>query len=278
MKTKKKKQKQERSKIILITLITLFIIIFILLSFFLLQKIIDINNKSSFEIIDRTNSLKKEQKLDEYDYKTVGWIRVQGTNIDYPIIIDKTGNYTNPVTKKAYGWMNSKDEKYKNNLTIDGHNMFNLGIPKKTDPSFKRFEELMAYTYYDFAKENQFIQLTLNGKNYLYQVFAVSYMYNMDFDTLPYSNVNEKEQKRIIDFIKKVSIYDYNIKVNSKDKILNVATCTRLFGQDGKTNFVVSAKLVNKNEKKLNIVKKNNRYDIIDNKMKGSEKNEEEIA
>ena len=33
---------------------------------------------------------------------------------------------------------------------------------------------------YDFAKENQFIQLTMDGKNYLYQVFAVTFLYNLD--------------------------------------------------------------------------------------------------
>ena len=116
----------------------------------------------------------------------------------------------------------------------------------------------------------------MNNKNYLYQVFAVNFMYDLDFSLLPANEISKKEQKKTIDFVKKHSIYKYNIDVNSNDKILNVATCTRLFGKDDKTNFVLSAKLVESKKLKLNRVSKTKEYQKVDKKMKGREKNDKE--
>lgn len=270
MRIKKKKKKDQH--VIHYTLLIIGIIV--ILSLILLILSLTKNRDNKFKIEDRTQEIKNEQKKDNGTYETIAWVRVEGTNIDYPVIIDITEKYTNPVEKEAYGWLNSDTKKYTNNLTVDGHNIFNLGVPKKSAKNFVRFEELMSFVYYDFAKENQFIQLTMDGNNYLYQIFAVSFMYDLDFSLLPAEKVNKKEQQETIDFIKKQSIYKYNIEVSSNDKILNVATCTRLFGKNNRTNFVVSAKLVDNKVLKLNSVKKTKKYKKVDKKMKGSEEND----
>jgi len=273
MKIRKKSKKKDQHKKKYILLI---ICIIVILSLILLILSLTKNRDTKFKIENRNIEIKKEQKKDNGTYETIAWIRVEGTNIDYPIIIDTTGEYTNPVEKDAYGWLNSYTKEYTNNLTVDGHNIFNLGVPKKSAKNFTRFEELMSFVYYDFAKENQFIQLTMNGKNYLYQIFAVSFMYDLDFGYLPTEKVNKKEQQEKIDFVTKQSIYKYKIKVDSNDNILNVATCTRLFGKNERTNFVVSAKLVNDKVLKLNKVKKTKKYKKVDKKMKGSENNDKD--
>ena len=270
MRIKKKKKKDQH--VIHYTLLIIGIIV--ILSLILLILSLTKNRDNKFKIEDRTQEIKNDQKKDNGTYETIAWVRVEGTNIDYPVIIDITEKYTNPVEKEAYGWLNSDTKKYTNNLTVDGHNIFNLGVPKKSAKNFVRFEELMSFVYYDFAKENQFIQLTMDGNNYLYQIFAVSFMYDLDFSLLPAEKVNKKEQQETIDFIKKQSIYKYNIEVSSNDKILNVATCTRLFGKNNRTNFVVSAKLVDNKVLKLNSVKKTKKYKKVDKKMKGSEVND----
>lgn len=270
MKIKKKKKKSQHVKRYILLVIGIIVILSLILLILSLTK----NRDNKFKIEDRTQEIKKEMKKDNDTYETIAWVRVEGTNIDYPVIIDTTQKYKNPVEKEAYGWLNSNTKKYTNNLTVDGHNIFNLGVPKKSAKNFVRFEELMSFVYYDFAKDNQFIQLTMNGKNYLYQVFSVSFMYDLDFSFLPSDKVNKKEQQENIEFLKEQSIYKYNIDVNSDDNILNVATCTRLFGKDGRTNFVISAKLVDDKVLKLNKVKKTKKYKKVDKKMKGSEEND----
>lgn len=268
MKIRKKNKKNQHVKQYTLLIIGIIVILSLILLILSLTK----NRDTKFKVESRIQQVTKESKKDNGTYETIAWVRVEGTNIDYPIIIDTTGEYKNPVEKDAYGWLNSYTKKYTNNLTVDGHNIFNLGVPKKSAKNFTRFEELMSFVYYDFAKENQFIQLTMNGKDYLYQVFAVSFMYDLDFSFLPADKVTKKEQQETIDFIQSRSIYKYNIKVNSDDNILNVATCTRLFGKNGRTNFVVSAKLVDKEKVlRLNKVKKTKEYKKVDKKMKGSE-------
>jgi len=278
MEIKKRKKLAKRSKTIGLLIIFLIIILSIVLLLNDSSKSLKNLNlgKPKFEIKNRSEQIKESKKTDTDEYETIAWVRVEGTNIDYPVIIDETGNYLNPVNKPAYGWLNSYTKTYKNNLTIDGHNVMNLGVPKKTSKTFSRFEELMAFAYYDFAKENQFIQLTMDGKNYLYQVFAVTFLYNLDFHNLPSETADEEEQQYSIDFLKQQSIYDYKIDVNTSDYILNVATCTRLFGKKDRTNFVVSAKRIDNKDIKYNKVRKTKGYNRVDKKLKGSEKNESE--
>jgi hypothetical protein len=48
--------------------------------------------------------VKEERKNDSEQYETVGWVRVQGTNIDYPIIHIKDETYGQPVSDKSYAW------------------------------------------------------------------------------------------------------------------------------------------------------------------------------
>ena len=261
-------------KLLLFISIIIIVFLILLLLLFINKRNVFFDKNTDFKIENRVNDIKKEKKNDQYEYETVAWLRVQGTNIDYPIIIDKSGKYDNPVERKAYGWLNSQDGTYKNNLTIDGHNIFNLGVPKKQSDTFFRFEELMAYAYYDFAKENQFIQLTMDNKNYLYQVFAVTLIYDLDLDLLPAVNVDKTVQQEQIDFFKKHSIYDYDIEVKSSDNILNVATCTRILGKTNPTNFVLSAKLVKNKNISLNSMKKTKKYDKIELTLKGSENDE----
>ena len=59
-------------------------------------------------------------------------------------------------------------------------------------------------------------------------------------------------------------IYNYDIDVNSKDKIISLITCTRYFGLYGKTQFRVDARMVRENEKIVKYkIETNQNYDII---------------
>ena len=47
-----------------------------------------------------------------------------------------------------------------------------------------------------------------------------------------------------------------------------------MFGEDGRTNFVVSAKLVPNKTRTKNKVTKTKAYEVVDNKLMGGGKNE----
>ena len=103
---------------------------------------------------------KMKKKYDNSDYDVIGWLDVAGTNLNMPILraIHEQGDY--PVTMKKFAWSLSDSENYYNFMALFGHNIMNLGVPRLSDKTFYRFEELMGYVYEDFAKEHKYFQYT----------------------------------------------------------------------------------------------------------------------
>ena len=130
----------------------------------------------------------------------------------------------------------------------------------------------MSFVYYDFAQNNQYIQLSMDNKEYIYQIFSVGIIKHYYMSVLPTREYTKDELKNTIKLYKDNSIYDYNVKVNEKDKLLSLITCTRMYGASADVDFVVSAKLVkNTNSLKLVKIKKNKKYDKIETIMKGDD-------
>ena len=80
-------------------------------------------------------------------------------------------------------------------------NILNLGTnPVMKDDMYVYFEELMNFVYYDFAKENQFIQLNVNGEDYIYKIFSVDFLKVFDvnkflrFETIVHKKQREKSR------------------------------------------------------------------------------------
>ena len=218
------------------------------------------SSKPFYKIESRTKEIANNKKNDKEDYKTIGWVRVQGTNIDYPLYgINKTSKEY-PVNESLL-WDLSYDGTYHNVMQVYGHNVQNLGSnPIKHDETFIRMEELMSFVYFDFAKENKYFQITIDGKDYLYKIFAVDFIEVEAVDGYPKKEYSNFEKKLYIDEMKSNSIYDYDVDVTEKDDIATVITCTRFFG-DRNQDFLVTGRLVRKNEKVDNYsVYRNKKY------------------
>lgn len=205
--------------------------------------------------------------------KTVGWIQVQGTNIDYPVVHKETfDSYPGHIT--GYGWLNNYDPGVHKHIGISGHNIYNLSSkPKLESKYFERFESLMSFVYYDFVKDNKYIQLTMDGKEYVYKIFAVSFLSNDEKLVLPLNeDYNDKELDDYIKLIKKKSIYDFDVDVNQNDKIISVITCTRFYGLTDNKDFRIVGRLIRKNEDITNYsVKRNKNYVQVEEKLKGDD-------
>ena len=236
-------------------------------------------NDGYYRTVNRKSNIKKSQSLDSKDYETIGWIRVQGTNIDYPLygVVQDTFEY--PVTE-SYLWSLNMDKDYHNVMITYGHNIMNLG-PKPTlkDETFTRMEELMSYVYYDFAKKNKYLQLSMNDKDYLYKIFAVNFMYVADLNEYPEGDFSQEDRDGYVKRLLEESIYDYDLDIQSDDNILSVVTCTRFFDDGKNYDFIVSGRLVRPGEKIDNYkVSRNKNYTEIDEIMKGAMNDEAQIA
>ena len=111
-------------------IIPILIIIFIILSLIYINS----NKTEIYKIEDRTNNIKEEQKNDTEMYNTIGWLRVQGTNIDSQVI-HYSNKYDDSFINKNYVWNLSDSKELENRTIIIGHNLLNLsatpGVNKK---------------------------------------------------------------------------------------------------------------------------------------------------
>ena len=194
------------------------------------------------------------------DSKTVGWIQVQGTNIDYPVIMETPTAYESGID---YLWRPNSYEDKQNREVIYGHNILNVSSkPLINAEGHTRFEPLMGFVYENFTKENLYIQYTYGGEDHLYKIYAIGfYSLNEEDGT---GITDENLVKHYIRETKKNSLYDFDAEVDSSDHLISLITCTRYFGLNGKTQFRIDAREVRKNEKiKKYSVYTNENYDII---------------
>lgn len=274
--TGKKKKLSARLKraniLLIIALVILVCVLFVVLLKMLTKE------EYYYEMESREENIQESRKVDKDDYETIGWVRVQGTNIDYPLygVIQDTYDY--PVND-SYLWSLNNDRDFHNVMITYGHNIMNLGPqPVKHDDSFTRMEELMSYVYYDFAEDNKYMQLSIKGENYLYKIFAVNFMYVSDLNEYPDGEFIQQDRNNYVDRLLKESIYDYDVDLKDDDKILSVVTCTRFF-EDGKNyDFIVTGRLVRDGEKVTNYkVSRNKNYVDVELKLKGDEENDKSI-
>lgn len=256
MKKKVKSKKITKKWIIIIfgTLIIIFLIVFFLFFFH--------KDKQEKPIkLEFTNSVGSLKNYKNSDYMVVGWIQVQGTNIDYPVL-NHNASSADP-TKINFGWRSPYYISGENREVIIGHNILNISSEPSRDMSkLGNFEGLMAFIYEDFAKNNLYISYTKGDTIELYKIYAVGFFDSYSDNA---ESISDKDElKNYIDKVKSNSLYDYDVDVNENDKIITVKTCTRYFGLFEKQEFYIDARMVRENEPIMKYsVNKNDNYNIL---------------
>ena len=253
-------------KKMIIVLIILIIIIAIGLTFVYYRF-------SSFAILDETDKINDAKK---YGDDVVGWLRVEGTNIDLPLI---RADENTDLLKGDYdfAWTNSFPDGTGNRPAFISHNIRNVSPnPIVGDDTMTRFEQLMSFIYPDFMEENQFIEFTdSEGDTSLYRIYAVALL-NDDQNASFSDTYSESEQKRYIKKAKRESMYDIDVDVNEDDLMLTLFTCTRFYGAATSYSFRVDARKLRDGEDKVYAkVKSNKNYEKIKERMEESESGEE---
>lgn len=198
------------------------------------EKSTDDNSNMNNEITtisDKTENKQSNYNLDnilKINSDVIGWIKINGTNIDYPIM--QNGDYYlhRNIYKKysSHGTpylANHCNLKTSNNLIIYGHHM--------NDNSM--FSQLDNYKKYSFYQNHKYIQLyTLeNGKTIenTYQIViafkTVAYS-DKGFKYYNYSNFyDEQEFKFFIDNCRKLQFYNTGESISYNDKLITLSTC-----------------------------------------------------
>lgn len=229
---------------------------------------------SNFKAEDKTKEIAKAKKEDD---SVIGWLTVEGTNIDLPIVQDlDTANI--PTRDFNHAWIYSKPDTESNHVTFISHNVRNVSRkPIVGDNTMTGFEQLMSFIYPKFTAKNQYIAYTnRRGEQEIYKIYAVS-LTKIDQSASFHNLYTEEEQENYIKESKEVSMYDMDVDVKSSDKLLSLMTCTRFYGKADYRNFRVDARKLRDNEKQeLVKVETNKNYVEVKNRMKEGVSNDED--
>ena len=215
--------------------IVLILIIFICI-YNISEKLIEYNKAdNSYEKI---RVEKEEENLyDKYeDYR--GWIKIDNTNINYPIVQGKDNSfYLDKDINKNYLSSGSIFMNYLNhglndeNTVLFGHHMRNKTM----------FAQLKKYKEKEFFYgDNDIVIEVENDKVLKYKVFS-AYVTDSK-DNYIKTNFDDKDQyKEFLEDIKNKSQYKSDIDVNENDKIITLSTCSYEFND---ARMVVHGKLL----------------------------------
>ncbi len=172
---------------------------------------------------------------------TVGWIWVNGTDIDFPVVKTSSNSYylrhSFDKTYNGAGWIfmdyrnNNKDFDY--NTVIYGHSMKNHSM-------FWSLRKTLNREWYN-NYENRIIKFSTPYENTLWQVFSVykikaeSYYIRTDF-------YDDNDFSSWISKVKSRSMFDFGTSVNAKDKVITLSSCY----DSNDTRMVLHAKLIKK--------------------------------
>ena len=165
----------------------------------------------------------------------VAWLRIPGTNVDYPVVQtdnpDYYLNHTFSGKQSVVGTLFSlADVDYKapgRNIAIYGHHLRSSGE--------KMFTSLMRYKNPDFYEDNQTIVLDSLYRHSEYTIFAVVNMKAGDWEPSRTTFSGDAAFMAFVNRAKSESLYDTGVEVGAEDHILTLITCDRSYaGKEGR--------------------------------------------
>lgn len=185
---------------------------------------LNVQSDEEQEIITTYNKAysKMFSDLKQINSETVGWLTVNGTNIDYPVVKHSDNDYylnkDFENNTNRYGWVFMD---YRNSAPNLGKNTIIYGH----DSGGVMFANLYKVLYRNWYtnKKNQIITFNTENESSKWQIFSI-YKIDTTNDYLKV-NFNGNEFLDFVNMIKGRSIYDFNVDVNNNDQILTLSTC-----------------------------------------------------
>ena len=163
-------------------------------------------------------------RLKNINPDTKGWVKVLGTNIDYPFVQTKNNDYylTHSFDKShnQAGWVFMD---YRNNIDKLDQNTIIYAHARIDGTMFGSMKNVLSHNWYS-KKDNHIIKIYSEKKEIKWEVFSVYRIKTTD-DYLQTSFNNVGEFQSFLDLTKKRSIYNFNIRPDENDKILTLSTC-----------------------------------------------------
>ena len=179
------------------------------------------------------NELKKKNN------DTVGFIKVNGTNVNYPIVQSTDNKYylkhAFDKTANSAGWVFAD---YRNNMVDFDKNTVIYGHSRSNQTVFGSLKKVLNKSWYS-NKDNHIIKLSTPTENSLWQIVSIyTIQPESYYITTKFSNT---QFQTFIKTIKDRSQINFSGTINENDKILTLSTCEDTAGT---RRLVIHAKLI----------------------------------
>lgn len=201
-----------------------------------------LKNNVKLEKIKKDNSNNEKyivdfKKLKSENSDVVAYIKVNNTNIEYPIVKTSNNNfYLNhsfDKSKNSRGWIfadyKNKFDNTDKNIVIYGHNM-------RDESMFGSLKNILNEEWYNNTENKNITFLTEKG-NYIYKVFSIYKIESEDY-YIKTNFKNDEDYEKFLNTIKNRSIKNFDINLNINDKIITLSTCAN----NNKYRIVLHAK------------------------------------
>ena len=177
-------------------------------------------------------------ELKSTNSEAIGWIQVNGTNINYPFVqTDNNDYYLTHAFNKSYnnaGWVFLD---YRNNANDLDRNTVIYAHGRWDKTMFGSLKNLLNTNWYNNL-DNHVIKVYINGRSTLWQVFSVYHIPTTN-DYIQVSFNSDESFKQFVDMLQQRSYYKFNTSVSATDKIITLSTC-----YNDQEKMVMHAKLI----------------------------------
>lgn len=218
----------------------------------------EVKDNKGTEIIKQAEKISKENPYWDYikmnmidvnfdnlkkiNSDVVGWIKVNGTNINYPFVQSKDNKYyLTHSFNKSYnnaGWVFLD---YRNN-NINNRNTIIYAHGRTDKTMFGTLRKVLNNGWINNTN-NYVIKISTEKENSLWQIFSIYHIPTTN-DYLQTEFKDEREYQRFLNILKNRSNHNFNTSITSNDTILTLSTC-----HNDSEKMVVHAKLIKKRKK-----------------------------
>ena len=162
--------------------------------------------------------------LKKINSETMGWIQVLGTNINYPFVQHNDNHYyLNHSFERKKNWAGWVFLDSRNNIDNLDKNTIIYAHGRIDSILFGTLKNITTSSWYK-NKDNHIIRLSTESQNTLWQVFSV-YHIDTTSDYIVANFKNEGSYNNFLKLIKDRSVYDFDVDLNSEDRVLTLSTC-----------------------------------------------------
>lgn len=213
------------------------------------------NHKVLAEVQDIYDTFEQEEKLTndgqirpqfkalhDINPDIVGWISIDDTKIDYPILQAENNeyyldrNYKHEESRAGSVFMD-----YRNGVAFGNRNMILYGHNMKDGSMFRHLNKFLDEDFYQHHPE---IYVDTLYDRFDAEVFSVYYT-TTAFDYIQTDFASEEEYEVFLNDIKTKSNYPSTVEVSETDWIVTLSTCDYTLDPD-EGRLVVHAKLIEK--------------------------------